>query len=69
MRVRMLVSQVGPRTNRKPGHEYDMNDAEAVRCINAGIAEMIKPEGKVEKKEAPKAPEYRKTARKGSKRS
>jgi len=61
MRVRMLQSMVGPRTNRRVGDEIDMNDAEAVRCINAGFAEMIRPPGATETKAAPKPAEHRTT--------
>jgi len=42
MKIRMLVSQVGPETVREPGEEYDISDEEAKRLIEAGLAEPVR---------------------------
>lgn len=39
MKIKMLTSQSGPNISRQYGHEYDLEDVEAVRLIRSGQAE------------------------------
>lgn len=56
----MLVHQVGPRVNREPGTVHDVAEAEAVRMLRAGQAELVAP-SRVET--ATRAPARRAVAR------
>jgi hypothetical protein len=37
MKIRMLQSQAGPDVSRETGSVYDVEDAEAIRLVEAGI--------------------------------
>lgn len=49
MKIKMLTSQAGVDFVRNPGDELDVPDAEAIRMIEAGIAEPVRVEAKMEK--------------------
>ena len=40
MKIKMLTSQSGPNISRQYGHEYDLEDVEAVRLVRSGQAEV-----------------------------
>jgi hypothetical protein len=42
MKIRMLQNMEGPDTSRLAGGEYDVENAEAIRCIEAGFAEPVR---------------------------
>ncbi len=41
MKVKMLTSQSGPEISRQYGHEYDLDNVEAVRLVRSGQAEPL----------------------------
>jgi hypothetical protein len=43
MRVRFLQCISGPTWHAKPGQERDVDEAEALRFLNAGIAHPVEP--------------------------
>jgi len=43
MRVRMVVGLSGPAINLIPGDEADFPEDEALRLVQAGFAEPVKP--------------------------
>lgn len=59
MMVRMLAGLSGPAINLSPGDEYDCEQAEAIRWIEAGIAAPVVGEVVERAVKAP-APERRK---------
>ena len=60
MRVRQIQCMSGPRCFRAKGEEWECNDAEAVRLINAGIAERVTaPEKTGGRKKVTSKTEYR----------
>lgn len=42
MRIRMLTSAAGPFMSLTRGEEYDIDDDEAIRLINANYAEPVR---------------------------
>lgn len=58
MKIKMLTSMSGPNDQRARGDEIDVEDAEAVRLIEAGFAEPVRseePETAVRKQPSEKA--------------
>lgn len=48
MKIKMLTSQSGPEISRQYGHEYDLENVEAVRLVRSGQAEAL-DQGEYEK--------------------
>lgn len=41
MKIKMLTAQSGPKISRQYGHEYDLDNVEAVRLVRSGQAEAL----------------------------